>query len=229
MVVLFFTNVEITMSIQTATRSIDEIIDTLQVSCSRTADSVGMMHAIVQRAQRTESSIGTAYCVDKRGFFVTALHVVAGQTSSFIGMDRLYDTRIVAVDLTNDLALMQVVSAHGTFQPVVFANGVGEGEIVGGLGYPDRGMSLELCSYLARYAGAVVDGVGPNGLILEGDTLRQALSFAGGDAHTQGYSGGPIVNERGEVVASTMKGDDDFGFIIGPSAATVSALVAAHL
>lgn len=217
------------MSIQIPTRSIDEIIDALQVACSRTTESVGMMHAIVARAQHTESSVGTAYCVDKRGFFVTALHVVAGQTSSFIDMDQIYETRIVAVDLTNDLALMQVVGKHGTFRPVVFATALGDDEIVGGLGYPDRGISIELCSFLARFTGAVVDGVGPNGLILEGDTLRQALSFAGSEAHTQGYSGGPIVNERGEVVASTIKGDDDLGFIIGPSAATVSALVAAHV
>lgn len=217
------------MIIQPATRSFDEIIDQLQTSCSRTAESVGMMHARVQRADRTESSVGTAYCVDKRGFFVTALHVVAGQLDSFISMDRLYETRIVAVDLTNDLALMQVVGHHGLFEPVVFAAGVGDGEIVGGLGFPDRGLSVELCSYLARYAGPVINGVGPNGLILEGDILKSALSFAGGEAHTQGYSGGPIVNERGEVVASTMKGDDDLGFIIGPSAASIGAFVSAHI
>ncbi|RTL41807.1 MAG: serine protease [Candidatus Melainabacteria bacterium] len=217
------------MIIQPATRSFDEIIDQLQTACSRTAESVGMMHARVQRADRTESSVGTAYCVDKRGFFVTALHVVAGQLDSFISMDRLYETRIVAVDLTNDLALMQVVSGHGLFQPVVFATSVGDDEIVGGLGYPERGMSIELCSYLARYAGPIVNGVGPNGLILEGDILKQALSFVGGEEHTQGYSGGPIVNERGEVVASTMKGDDDLGFIIGPSFTTVRALISAHV
>ena len=217
------------MTIQQATRSVDEIIDQLQVACSRTAESVGMMHAIVQRQYRSEQSIGTAYCVNERGFFVTALHVVAGQISSGICMDRMYQTRIVAVDLTNYLGLMQVVGDHGLFQPVVFAAGVGDGEIVGGLGYPDRGLSVELCSYLARYAGPVINGVGPNGLILEGDILQSALSFAGGEAHTQGYSGGPIVNAMGEVVASTMKGDDDLGFIIGPSASNIRALVEAHL
>ncbi|CAN5665471.1 hypothetical protein BH10CYA1_BH10CYA1_41530 [soil metagenome] len=217
------------MTIQHATRSVDEIIDRLQVACSRTAESVGMMHAIVQKSDHSESSVGTAYCVNKRGFFVTALHVVAGQISSFISMDRMYETRIVAVDLTNDLALMQVVDHRGLFEPVVFAAGVGDGEIVGGLGYPDRGLSVELCSYLARYAGPVINGVGPNGLILEGDILKTALSFAGGEAHTQGYSGGPIVNENGMVVASTMKGDDDLGFIIGPAAAHINAFVAAHI
>jgi S1-C subfamily serine protease len=217
------------MNTKPATRSLDEIIDQLQIACSRTAESVGMMHALVARDGHTAQSVGTAYCVGKHGLFVTALHVVAQQLDSFIAMDKMYETRLVAVDLTNDLALMQVVSAHGLFEPVVFATGVGDDEIVGGLGYPDRGMSIELCSYLARYAGPVINGVGPNGLILEGDILKQALSFAGGEAHTQGYSGGPIVNERGEVVASTMKGDDDLGFIIGPSAATVSALVQAHV
>lgn len=72
------------MTILTATRSVDEIIDSLQTACSRTAESVGMMHAIVQKPDHTESSVGTAYCVNKRGLFVTALHVVAGQLSSFI-------------------------------------------------------------------------------------------------------------------------------------------------
>jgi len=217
------------MTIQLATLTLDEIIDKLQVACSRTAESVGMMHAIVQKPGHTESSIGTAYCVNKYGFFVTAQHVVAGQISSFISMDRIYETRIVAVDMTNDLALMQVVDHHGLFEPVVFAAGVTDGEIVGGLGYPDRGLSFELCSYLARYAGPVINGVGPNGLILEGHVLQSALSFAGGEAHTQGYSGGPIVNEKGEVVASTIGGDDDLGFIVGPSASNIRALVEAHL
>lgn len=216
------------MTIQTATRSLDEVIDQLQIACSRTAESVGMMHAVVQKPDHTESSVGTAYCVNKRGLFVTALHVVAGQLSSFISLDGMHETRIVAVDLANDLALMQVVGTHGLFEPVVFAAGIGDGEIVGGLGFPDRGLSVELCSYLARYAGPVVDGVGPNGLILEGHLLKSALSFTGGEAHTQGYSGGPIVNERGEVVASTIGGDDDLGFIIGPSAASIGAFVAAH-
>lgn len=217
------------MTIKPATRSVDEIIDSLQVACSRTAESVGMMHAIVQKPGQTESSVGTAYCVNKRGLFVTALHVVAGQLSSFISLDGMHETRIVAVDLANDLALMQVVDTHGLFEPVVFAAGIDDGEIVGGLGYPDRGLSVELCSYLARYVGPVVDGVGPNGLILNGHILKSALSFAGGEAHTQGYSGGPIVNEKGEVVASTIGGDDDLGFIIGPSASDINAFVAAHL
>jgi S1-C subfamily serine protease len=213
----------------TSHRSIDEIIDQLQVACSRTAESVGMMHAIVQKSDHTESSVGAAYCVGKRGFFVTALHVVAGQLHCFVTLDRIYETRIVAVDLTNDLALVQVVDSTGSFEPVQFASAISDMEIVGGLGYPERGLSLELCSYLARYAGPVINGVGPNGLVLDGDTLQSALSFVGGEAHTQGYSGGPIVNERGEVVASTMKGDDDLGFIIGPSAATISSFLAPHV
>lgn len=217
------------MTLQSVTLSVDEVIDQLQTACSRTAESVGMMHAIVRKQDHNESSVGTAYCVGRHGLFVTALHVVAGQLSSFISMDRLYETSIVAVDPTNDLALMRVTDCTVSFEPVQFASAIDAGEIVGGLGYPERGLSIELSSYLARYAGPVVNGVGPRGLVLEGDILKQALSFVGGEAHTQGYSGGPIVNYRGEVVASTMKGDDDLGFIIGPSAATVSALVAAHL
>lgn len=217
------------MSILRAERSVDQVIDQLQLACSRVADSVAVIHAMVKKSTGTESAVGTAYCVDKRGYFVTALHVVQGQINSFIVMQQLFETRIVAVDEENDLALMQVVEPHGDFTPISFATRVSDGEIVGGLGYPDRGLSVELCSYLARYAGPVVDGVGPNGLILDGDILQSALSFAGGEAHTAGYSGGPIVNEEGEVVASTMKGDDELGFIIGPSASDIVAFINQHI
>ncbi|CAN5389590.1 hypothetical protein BH10CYA1_BH10CYA1_47280 [soil metagenome] len=51
----------------------------------------------------------------------------------------------------------------------------------------------------------------------------------GGAAHTHGYSGGPIVNENGGVVASTIKGDDDLGLLIGPPAATIKTFVTAAL
>jgi S1-C subfamily serine protease len=216
--------------ITTPERTVDEVIDALQIACSRVADSVGVMHAARKRLNRVESAVGTAYCVDKRGYFVTALHVVQGEFSSFIAMEQVFETRLVAVDEKNDLALMQVVEPESEFIPVIFATSVEDGEIVSGLGYPDCGMSVELCANLARYAGLVVDGVGPNGLILDGDTLQSALAFVGTEAHTQGYSGGPIVNADGAVVASTVKGDDDgLGLIIGPSAATILAFIEANL
>jgi S1-C subfamily serine protease len=216
--------------ITTPERTVDEVIDALQIACSRVADSVGTMHAMVKRPTGVESAVGTAYCVDKRGCFLTALHVVQGQISSFIVMEKLFETRLVAVDAENDLALMQVVEPQTEFVPVTFATSVEDDEIVSGLGYPDCGMSVQLCANLARYAGLVVDGVGPNGLILDGDTLPSALAFVGTEAHTQGYSGGPIVNADGAVVASTVKGDNDgLGLIVGPSAATIIAFIEANL
>lgn len=209
-------------------RSDDEVIDQLQSACTRVTESVGMMHATVLRNHKVESIVGTAFCVDSRGYFVTALHVVAEQVNSFISMDRLYETEVVAVDLANDLALMHVVQSHPKFLPVHFSTDIALQSIVGGLGYPDRGMLIELCSYLARYAGPVVNGVGPNGLILEGDVLKSALSFAGGNA-SGGNSGGPLVNANGDVVASVAKGDGELDFIIGPSAAVIVPFVQQNL
>lgn len=216
------------MTNSNATRTVDEIIDNLQVACSRASESVALMHAVVVTPSGHESAIGTAYCVGKGGLFLTALHVVQGLIDGFISLDKTYAIRLVSVDPTNDLALVQVVSAHGQFLPVKFARAIEPEAIVGGIGFPDHGLSVEMSSYLARYQGPVVHGIGPNGLVLQNHRLETALSFVGGDGHYRGYSGGPLVNEVGEVVASTIEADDELGFIIGPSASTILPFLAPH-
>lgn len=199
-------------------RSIDDRIDQLEKACARVADSVALIHAVLGKPTGAESCIGTAYCVDKRGYFVTALHLVHERISSFLVLRHLFELQVVAVAEEHDLAIVQIVHPDEEFAPVSFATSLADDEIVGGLGYPERGLSVDLCSFLARYAGPVVDGVGPHGLILDGDRLQNGLAFVGTVGKTGGFSGGPIINEDGLVVASTAKGDDDLGLIVGPAA-----------
>jgi hypothetical protein len=215
----------------TPTRTASENIDALELACSRVTVSVGVIHAMVQLEDgNLKSNIGTVFCVDKRGYFLTALHVVKEALDSFIVVDSLSETCVVATDACNDLALIRVKTSTCEFDPVTFATALPEiGELVGGLGYPERGLAVELSSYLGRFYGQLVDGIGPNGKRLEGDTLQSALCFIGEGGPLGGYSCGPIVNEHGQVLATTMKADDELGFIIGPSAADMVAFVEKHL
>lgn len=214
----------------TVERTVDEIVDQLQTACSKVSESVAVLNALVKTADGQQSmNIGTAFCVDGRGYYVTALHVVAGSTDTFIVADSLLEARVLGVDESNDLALVQVPSQSG-LTPVTFAAGLpADGEIVSGLGYGDQGLAVELTAYLARYCGQAVAGNGPDGLKLEGDTLQSALCFVGTNAVLAGYSGGPVVNEFGQVVSITVKGDDELGFVIGPGAADIQEFIKRHL
>ncbi len=211
----------------TSTRTVNQIIDALELAASRVTGSVALIHAMTPMDYGRQSlNVGSAYCVDKRGYFLTALHVVGPSSDSFVVVDSLAETCIVASNVCHDLALVKVKDPTGEFVPVSFATARPEfDEIVAGLGFPYAGLPVELTPYLGRFCGQFNDGKGPHGLVLDGDTLPSALCFVTGQPVQCGYSGGPIINEQGQVVASTIKGDNERGFVIGPSAADLVAFV----
>ncbi len=209
----------------------EEFINRLQSACSLVTESVAVINSIVKTADGRQSlNTGTAFCVDERGYFVTALHVVAGQINTFIVAKAASDVRVVAVDAERDLAIVHVPGRCG-FKPVAFALSLPiRGEIVSGLGYGNlNGLAVELSAYPVFYCGQCVAGQGPDGLELEGDTLQSALCFAGAPAHQVGYSGGPLINVHGQVVACTIKGDDESSVVVGPSAPDIQAFVKRHV
>lgn len=208
-------------------RTVDEIIDALQVSCSQASGSVAALTVILHDGQVFS---GSAYCVDKRGYFVTAYHCVEGVVADcFIVLEALHKTSVVAVDEDNDLALLKVEAPSCEFEPVTFSQSVPDAEtIVAGLGFPG-GLAVSLESYLARYYGAIANGIGPDGDAINGNTMQSGLCFVGAQAELSGYSGGPLLNEHGHVVANTSKACAEAGFVMGPSSIVISAFVQQHL
>jgi S1-C subfamily serine protease len=214
--------------IKTQPRTIDDVIDALQTAASRVSGSIASL-TVIMRDGRIFS--GTAYCVDKRGYFVTALHCVQGDMAdAFIAMDALHPVTVIAVDEKTDLALLKVEGTTCDFEPVMFAQSAPAAEeIVGGLGYPGGQLSVSLESFLVRCYGAITDGIGPEGFAINGNKMQNGLCFVGAQMELAGYSGGPIVNEHGEVVSSVSKGCTEASFVMGPSAADIVAFISQYI
>ena len=134
---------------------------------------------------------------------VTNAHVVAGQEDTTVeapGTGRL-DADAVAFDATNDVAVLRVRGLGARPLRLVDPN---VGDAVAILGYPESG---PFAATPAR--------IGPTSTVVTEDALgrrrvaRRITSFRG--RVRKGNSGGPVVNERGEVettVFASRRGSD---------------------
>ena len=136
-------------------------------------------------------SSGTGFAVNTRGFILTNEHVIRECDShKVLFNDKLYDARVIAQDAQLDLAVVQT-SSSATKSAFIFAQSVRTGESAIALGYPlfaELGVSLKvtsgIVSSLTGYRGA-----------------QTSIQFS---APIQpGNSGGPLVNDRNEVLAVT--------------------------
>lgn len=150
--------------------------------------------------------------VARRGFVVTAAHVVAGQTDTTVEAPgrRTLDARIVSFDRRNDVAVLRVVGLRAP--PLRIAEPVA-GEPVAILGYPGGGSFTSAAGRVGRTSTVFTsDAYG------EGPVARTVTTLRGRVRH--GNSGGPAVNARGAVettVFASRKGaEGGFGVPPGP-------------
>jgi S1-C subfamily serine protease len=152
-------------------------------------------------------SSGTGFAVNTKGFILTNEHVISEcDTLKVLVNDELYDARVIAQDAQLDLAVVRT-SSRVTKSSFIFAESVRTGESAITLGYPlfvELGVSLKVTS------GIVSSLTG-----FRGDPT--SLQFS---APIQpGNSGGPLVNDRNEVLAvstSALTGENvtNVGFAI---------------
>lgn len=150
-----------------------------------------------------KAAIGSGFLVGDGSFIATNYHVIAPVLSrEGFGVDYV-DTeqnqgklQIVAVDVINDLALLKAESALG--KPFPFAQHSEQGDTLFSLGNPnDLGFSI-------------VEG-SSNGM--QQNTSTPRLLFSG--SINPGMSGGPTVNENGEVVGVNVATQGNgIGFIV---------------
>jgi serine protease Do len=138
---------------------------------------------------------GTGFCISTKGHILTCSHVVAGdliQAQSALG--ETAEARILARDLVHDLAILECVALSGI--PLTFSDptGIAEGQTVFALGHP-LGLGFTVSRGIVSSVNRIVRGVA----FLQTDVPLNP-----------GNSGGPIVNENGEVV-----GVADWGFAEG--------------
>lgn len=153
----------------------------------------GSVRAIAQRALgftvhiRGGSVYGAGVVLDERGHVVTADHVIDGVKTihvSFHGQTRRIPAKVVDRDAKLDLALLKIEERTAAVAEIGSIADVRMGDEVFGMGSP-RKLEFSLSRGIVSYVGRSFDSA----LYLQTDLPANS-----------GNSGGPIMNERGEVI-----------------------------
>lgn len=154
---------------------------------------------------------GTAFCVDRAGFFVTNEHV-SGATGAKLSLvlnpgeidQKVLRGQVVRADRETDLALLKSETAPPlTTLPLGEIDGLVETQAVTAFGYP---FGKELAIVAGAYPSVTVS----TGRITSLRKVEGELHQIQLDASINpGNSGGPVLNERGQVigvVVSSIRG-----------------------
>ncbi len=145
---------------------------------------------VQEKEPRPETATGTCFAAHPYGILITAYHVVKDAESIRVHLadGTVTDAKIRTFSAGTDLAVLRIDPPTPDFLPLAPAGSVGVGDQVFTMGYP------------------VTDVLGKEPKFTDGAV--SALSGVGGEASLlqisvpvqPGNSGGPLVNERGEVV-----------------------------
>ena len=162
-----------------------------------------------------KASIGTGVILTEDGYVVTNAHVIAGGSSAWVALDTgaVLDAELVGFDSSEDLALLKLVDVTGL--PTAQLGDSDEcvvGDTVYAIGNP---LGVELRGTLTSGLISAID----RRVTLEGRVMTMLQTTA---ALNNGNSGGPLINEYGQVIGiNTMKMSNS---IADAEAATVEGL-----
>ena len=146
-----------------------------------------------------KASIGTGVILTEDGYVVTNAHVIAGGLSAWVALDtgEVLDAELVGFDSNEDLALLKLVDGQG-----LPAAQLGDsdmcvvGDQVYAIGNP---LGVELRGTLTSGLISAID----RHVTMEGRVMTMLQTTA---ALNNGNSGGPLINDRGQVIGiNTMK------------------------
>jgi S1-C subfamily serine protease len=147
-----------------------------------------------QPQTQQQQALGSGFVIDKAGHIVTNYHVVQGakQVEVSFSNNESVKARIVGVDPSSDLAVLQVKVSSRALTPLPLANSdaVRVGDSVVAIGNPfglDRSVSAGIVSALQRQITA------PNEFAIDHVIQTDA-------AINHGNSGGPLLNSEGQVI-----------------------------
>ena len=146
-----------------------------------------------------KASIGTGVILTEDGYVVTNAHVIAGGLSAWVALDtgEVLDAELVGFDSNEDLALLKLVD--------------GQGLPAARLGDSDACVVGDQVYAIGNPLGVELRGTLTNGLIsaidrqvtMEGRVMTMLQTTA---ALNNGNSGGPLINDRGQVIGiNTLK------------------------
>ncbi len=145
------------------------------------------------------ASIGTGVILTEDGYIVTNAHVIAGGKSAFVVLadGSSYDTRLVGYDSDEDIAVLKAVDAESLpTAPLGNSDECTVGDTVYAIGNP---LGIELRGTLTEGIISAID----RQVTLDGRVMTLMQTTA---ALNNGNSGGPLINEYGQVVGiNTMK------------------------
>lgn len=145
------------------------------------------------------SATGTGFVVRPDGYIATCAHVVQGSNHMQVELNgNSYIAKVVAIDSQHDLALLRINEKDLSYLPLADSNQVRLAEEVRAFGFP---MTDVLGESLKITRGSVAG-------VIEKDGKKQ---FQFDATVNPGNSGGPIVNDKGEVfgvATSIMVGED---------------------
>lgn len=149
-----------------------------------TEKMIQQLKSSVLRLQNAQG-VGTGFVISEQGHILTCNHVVTQDVMDVISTqgDR-WKVPVIGRSNNSDLALLQVKDLAQ--QPICFADSIEilEGQTVFALGHP---LGLEFTV--------------SKGIVSNRSLVRNGLSYVQTDVSLNpGNSGGPIVNERGEVI-----------------------------
>jgi serine protease Do len=162
---------------------------------------------------------GTAFVVHPDGYLVTCAHVVDGAEDLIVQLNGgAYKAIVIASDDEHDVALIRINARSLKPLPLADDRGVALGEAVRVLGYPYS----DVLGANLKVSQGIVSGE------IDDDGNRKFQIDA---ALNHGNSGGPVLNERGEVIgvaSSGLKDDHAEGVGFAAPTAAVAALLTAE-
>src|SRR5262249_12823339 len=133
-------------------------------------------------------SSGTGFFATENGYLLTSYHVVENSNSLFVKAQQgVYPAKLAAVDKANDLALLKVT---GTFSRLSIS--------------PSRGVKLGESVFTVGFPNVALQGFAPKLTKGEISSLTGAQDdpreFQISVAVQPGNSGGPLINQYGNVI-----------------------------
>ncbi len=135
--------------------------------------------------------IGTGFAIDNQGFIVTAHHVVRQNTAvavMFAGTGEVLPATIVRSSADADLALLQIARPPPDFVSISVANAAAVGQPVFTIGFPDP----ELLGAEPKFTDGSISAL--SGFGTDPRLLQISVPIQPGN------SGGPLLNDAGQVV-----------------------------
>ncbi len=145
-------------------------------------------------AEEEGMACGTGFVVHPSGYILTCQHVIDGAAKIEVTIgekdkEKKYEATLVAQDKPHDVALLRVDAADLPAVPLADSDKCELGEDVIAIGFP---LAFDLGSSVKISRGVL------SGLHVDLDGLKNMLQVDAGVNH--GNSGGPLLNDRGEVI-----------------------------